>query len=398
MHGHVVVWGMEEVLMPLNIANGITGFREMWGVTTELKRVREAVRAGTMVGPRFVFAGNIVDGWPPTRPGEVVVRTPEEGRHAVDSLVEAGAEFIKVYSLLDSASFTAIAERGRERGIPIAGHVPMSVSASYAAAQGQHSTEHLEGVMVGCSREESAIVARRQGWLRDRQRDSAAASPLMGEIRNVQSTILASFDVQRCDRLLRSLAARGMYQVPTMAVLRGISHLGDPAVVVAARTRYLPPAVRDMWDMIGRDTTFTRDSSSFRVYNRLEQRVVGRIAALGVPVLAGTDSPNPNTYPAFGLHDELELLVGAGFSPLNALRAATINPARYFAATDTMGTIAIGKVADIVLLGGNPLRNIRNTRAIRTVIANGRLFDRAALDGLLEAAAAKASAPPPTPH
>ncbi len=397
MHAHAVIWGLDETIFPLNIANGVTGIREMWGVTTDAKRTREAVTSGRMTGPRFVFSGNIVDGWPPTRPGEVVVRTPDQGRRAVDSLNDAGAEFIKVYSLLDSASFDAIAERAKARRITIAGHVPMSVSALHAARMGQKSFEHLEGVTAGCAKDERGIVDARVRWLGDRIRDSVGASTLMSEMRRGQASMRRSFDAVRCDALLRRLAALGVWQVPTMGVLRALARMGDPALVRPERSRYLAPMLRQMWDGLAGDTTFTRDTTG-RVFNReVERAIVKRMARLDVPVLAGTDSPNPFTYPGFGLHDELELLVEAGFTPLQALRAATINPARYFAATDSMGRVAKGKVADLVLLESNPLLDIRNTRKIRAVVADGRYFGRVQLDSLLEVVAHRAAAPPASP-
>ncbi|MEO7963430.1 MAG: amidohydrolase family protein, partial [Gemmatimonadaceae bacterium] len=397
MHAHVAMWGMEQTLMPLNIANGVTGLREMFGEVGYAKRVRADITSGKLVGPRFIFSGNIVDGFPPTRPGEVVVRNPDEGRRAVDSLADIGAEFVKVYSLLDSASFDAIAVRAKERKIPIAGHVPLSVTALHAARMGQRSMEHLEGVAAGCSREESSIVKGRVEWLRKRAADSAIAPTLLSEMRSAQTTMRRSFDQARCDALLRQLAALGVWQVPTMGVTHAMWSIGDPALVKSDRTRYLTAPVRQMWEMLSADTNFSRDTSG-RVFNRdVERRIVTRMAALGVPVLAGTDAPNPFTYPAFGLHDELEMLVDAGFTPLQALRTATINPARYFSATDSLGSIAPGKLADLVLLSGNPLRDIHNTRRIHAVVANGKLYDRGALDAVLEDVAKRASAPSTPP-
>jgi imidazolonepropionase-like amidohydrolase len=107
----------------------------------------------------------------------------------------------------------------------------------------------------------------------------------------------------------------------------------------------------------------------------------------GVRLLAGTDTPQPFVYPGFSLHDELALLVKAGLTPLEALRTATYNPAEYLNALDSLGTVAPGKVADLVVLDANPLDRIQNTRRISAVIANGRLFNRAALDSLLRGVA-----------
>jgi imidazolonepropionase-like amidohydrolase len=115
----------------------------------------------------------------------------------------------------------------------------------------------------------------------------------------------------------------------------------------------------------------------------------------GVGLLAGTDTHNPYVLPGFSLHDELALLVEAGLSPLEALQAATLNPARFLKMTDSLGTIAPGKLADFVLLDANPLADIHNTTKIRAVVANGRYLDRAALDAVLAGVerAASASAP-----
>jgi imidazolonepropionase-like amidohydrolase len=103
----------------------------------------------------------------------------------------------------------------------------------------------------------------------------------------------------------------------------------------------------------------------------------------GVKLLAGTDAPQPFVFPGFSLHQELELLVYSGLTPLEALRAATYNPPEFFDGLDSLGTVGRGKLADLVLLDANPLTDIRNTRRISMVIANGRVFDRAALDQLL---------------
>ena len=103
----------------------------------------------------------------------------------------------------------------------------------------------------------------------------------------------------------------------------------------------------------------------------------------GVPILAGTDAGNPFCFPGFSLHEELALMVVAGFTPAEALRSATLNPAKFFGLDKTLGTIEVGKIADLVLLGANPLQDIRNTQRIKAVVSNGRLFDRKALDEML---------------
>jgi imidazolonepropionase-like amidohydrolase len=136
------------------------------------------------------------------------------------------------------------------------------------------------------------------------------------------------------------------------------------------------------------------DFASLRASFDKQLALVGALFRAGVPLLAGTDELNPYCFPGFSLHDELGLLVQAGLSPLAALRAATSSPARFLGRED-LGVIAAGKLADLVLLEGDPLADIGNTRRIAAVVSRGTLHDRAALDGLLaEAKAAAAGAPP----
>ena len=123
-------------------------------------------------------------------------------------------------------------------------------------------------------------------------------------------------------------------------------------------------------------------------------QLVGELHRAGVPILAGSDTPNPFVFPGSSLHEELELLVGAGLTPMEAIVAATADPARFLGLSATHGTIEPGKTADLVLLDGNPLEDIRNTRAIAGVVLSGKFFDRTALDDLLGQAAAAAQPPP----
>jgi imidazolonepropionase-like amidohydrolase len=129
--------------------------------------------------------------------------------------------------------------------------------------------------------------------------------------------------------------------------------------------------------------------------NQLEfdesKRLVGLMYRAGVPVLAGTDSMNPQCFPGFGLHDELALLVDAGLSPLAALQAATRNAADFMGQLEHRGTIEVGKTADLVLLDKDPLTDINNTRSIQAVVLSGKLYPRAALDAMLAKAQTLAS-------
>ena len=147
--------------------------------------------------------------------------------------------------------------------------------------------------------------------------------------------------------------------------------------------RHAPGYLLDEWEGIRRGDA-TRDFEELRRQYAREQELAGMLNRAHVAIVAGSDAGDIYSLAGFSIHDELALLVDAGLSTREALRAATTAPAEYLAATDSLGTIAVGKVADLVLLDDNPLVDIRNTRKIRAVIRDGRLHDRAELDRILE--------------
>lgn len=274
----------------------------------------------------------------------------------------------------------------------------MEVSAADASEAGQRSTEHMTGVFKGCSREEEAIIAAWRDFLSEsagRQEDPAASLALVTEL---DRRALATQDDARCRRLAERFIENETWLVPTLVSLRGKAYMRDLATAGDPRTRYVTPPRR--WTAPG-PFLLPYSEEQWEVHQaryEREKEIVGMMAAAGVPILAGSDA-TPWVFPGFGLHDELELLVEAGLTPLHALQSATLDPVRFFKRTDELGTVEEGKLADLVLLGANPLEDITNTRRIRAVIADGRLYRRADLDRLLaevEASVQQAQAKEPT--
>jgi adenine deaminase len=157
---------------------------------------------------------------------------------------------------------------------------------------------------------------------------------------------------------------------------------GDTSVMHPSAHRYVPGPMLALW-RARLQRAEPGDTSTVAAFFSLER--TGEMHRAGVRLLAGTDAPLPYLIPGLSLHDELALLVRSGLTPMEALRTATYNPAAYLGALDSLGTIRPGRLADLVLLDANPLSDIRNTRRIHTVIANGRVVDRAALFGRAEA-------------
>jgi cytosine/adenosine deaminase-related metal-dependent hydrolase len=378
MHVHGFVYRFSDFAGPLMIANGVTGARDMGYYVDTTLRWRTSIAAGLEVGPRLVV-GARVDG-PVNRAGFVShVVTEQDGARAVDTLSRkkdgsARADFIKTYSWIPRAAYFGIAAESRKLGVPFAGHVPYSVSAIEASNAGQRSFEHEDDLMRACSSRDSVLRAAFGDTT------TLSAEGQLGQMRSQAGVLRATYDPAKCRAVIATLARNHTWLTPTLIVYQPYAHMFDSASTHPELAKYVPGIVQGGW-MRRRAGLAPSDSMVVRSYFSFDR--TRDLKNAGVKLLAGTDMPQAFVYPGFSLHDELALLVRSGLTPLEALRAATYNPAEFLGALDSLGTVAQGKIADLVLLDADPLVDIRNTRRISAVIANGRLFDSTARAGLL---------------
>src|ERR1700719_1325630 len=362
--------GGRDIILPLFIANGVTGVRDMGGDIPVLFGWRREIAAGKIVGPRMVISGPMLDALLPEGklrfPSSLEVTTPSSAVAAVDSLKAQGVDFIKVQSVISHDAYLAAAAEAHNQGLPIVGHVPDKVRIKEVVEAGQKSIEHLMGIFEGCSTEEDKFM-NGQGDL---------------------NLLLTTQDQPRCDSILKMLAQNQTWQVPTLAWQRGGTFLDQRDLKHQPLDKYVPAYWRDVtWRRFTDEMMpdLLRDPLALRQeYFARNLQIVGALHHAGVPFMAGTDSaPGVFIMPGFSLHDELANFVEAGFTPMESLQTATSNPAKFLEMEASLGSVEPGKVADLVLLRANPLEDIRNTQKINAVIAHGRLFDRAALDQIL---------------
>ena len=399
MHVHGATVGTFPTLF---IANGVTGVRDMGFPLSQINPLRQKMKEGTLVGPRIIAAGLIADGPKPVWPPAVSMAVGDEagGRRAVAVLKKDGADFVKVYSLLPRGTYFAVAEEAKQQGLPFAGHVPIAVSLAEVSDAGQGSVEHLDGLWLACSAREAEVRKEFVEAAGKSEPGAFLALQLRAETKS-----LDAYSEEKSRALFTRLAKNRTWQCPTLTVLRATAFLDDDHFTGDARFQYLPSYFKPLWDpKQGARIKKALDEASRRMvelyehltpedlrHEKIKYRkylaAVGAMRRAGVEFLAGTDTPSPYCFPGFSLHDELALLVEAGLTPMEALQAATSNPARFAGLLDSLGTVEQGKVADLVLLDADPLRDIRHTRKIHAVVVGGKLLAKSELEGMLARAA-----------
>jgi hypothetical protein len=372
---HVHLGAINRDSFQIYLANGIIGLREMASSPAEFSRLklyRTDVASGKTVGPQLVATAEGIEGPNSGKVPPFGAQDATDARTAVDLLRKIGADFVTVGGDVSREAYFSLAEECRRHKFPFSGHVPRDLTAEEVSDSGQSSIEHMDGLLLACSSAESQ--------LRDSMRQGRAISI---------ETILETFDPNKASLVAARLRKNRTWLCPTLTEQRFLAEANDPGLYRDPRLRYVRLDHLREWE------SRLQSARNNQLAGKLFQanlRVTGLMWRSGVRILAGTDTPWPYCIPGFALHDELELLVRAGLSPAAALGAATIGPAEFLGRTPSAGEIQPGAFADLLLLDGNPLTDIGNTKRIFLVVIRGHVLARRDLDRILDRVAARAAA------
>lgn len=382
--------GSGSAMMKLFTAYGIAGVRDTGGKLDSVLYWREYSRKMGNEAPMVKIAGPLLDGIPTVYNGSdpshpplgVGAMNPEEGIKLVDKLAAANVDLIKAYEMLTPETFSAIAERARYHGLKVTGHVPLSMNVVEAVNAGLNSMEHMRNLEMSCTAYTDSLQNIRLQMLEKGSKMEGGI--LRSNIHSAQRNFsFAHQDSGQRDKVLSTLVDKNVWQIPTLGIVCGRlkRHFADSAWV--AGYKVMPEPVRSQW--IEASKTFAENTSGDTedVFGNWGLDMISHLKDKGIKIMAGTDTPIYYLTPGQSLHYELELLVEGGLTPLEAIESATLNPAAYFNMEGDHGTIETGKVADVLILNENPLIDISNTQSIYAFIRNGEVFDRKALDRMI---------------
>src|SRR6266566_9894514 len=348
MHVHLS-WATESAL-PILLANGVTSVRDTGSRLSETDGWRTEISTGIRPGPRIVRTGPILNGQSFNQ-YQMVVGNPDEARGVVRALKAAGVDFIKIHRRIPRDSYFALMDEARKQDIRVVGHVPLTVKPEEASDAGQASIEHTETLFEG------AVTN--------------------GELLDLTGESIRKYLAEHGSALFAKFVANHTVVTPTLGAWKG---------EIAARDGSVPdPNVRYIAASLRRIPVEPLNLPLKEVFDGLCD-AVRQMHSTGVTLMVGTDVSAAPRIPGFLMHDELATLAACGLTPAEALRAATLVPATLLGRQSEIGTIQVGKIADIVLLSENPLDDIRNSRKIWTVVAAGKVLQRGDLDRLLRAA------------
>jgi imidazolonepropionase-like amidohydrolase len=391
---HVHFAYIEELaprMFDLFLGYGITSVRDTGGKKEFVNNYKNLPLKNPQASPRVMIAGPLLDGDPNVYDGSdhshpplsVKLSNVDDLKREVKSLDSLGVDFLKAYEMLTPDQFKALLALGKELGLKVTGHVPLSMDVVSASNAGLNSMEHLRNLELSCASNAEGLLKQRQEMLAKGAR--TPGGELRSAIHDTQRVIaIKNFDEKKAREILHVLKANDTWQIPTLALNTFSTENFMANAWWTESIKSLPAGIRAEWiESVTRlgamEPTEFRRNYSLWMFN-----MVKMVHEEKITIMAGTDTPIALQTPGVSLHNELAMLVKAGLSPLDAIRAATINPAKYFSLENELGLVRDGYWADLLIVDDNPLENIENTRKIFAVVKQGKYYGREELNKMLE--------------
>ncbi|MCH2083222.1 MAG: amidohydrolase family protein [Saprospiraceae bacterium] len=380
---------LAPVMFNLFLGYGITSVRDTGGKIDFVKKWKSKAEADPTAAPRVKIAGPLMDGKPNVYDGSIPTRpelsegfaTVEAAVKRVDELAALGVDLIKAYEMLSPEQFKAITKRARELNLNVTGHIPLSMDA-ITASKGFNSIEHLRNLEMSMTANPTILLAQRRKLLEEGKNE--AGGDLRARLHDAQRyAAIELIDTVQRDKVIQALLENDTWQVPTLTLASGAKNKHFTKSVYQSSFNYLPEKISKQWKEGAAIAAGVIATPSRAAYADWVVEISSILHKAKVEFMAGTDCPIYFLTPGLSLHTELEMMSKAGMSPTEVLKAATLNPARYFDMEEELGLIKEGYIADLLILDANPLENISNTQKINTVIKSGKSYDRATLDAML---------------
>ena len=369
-----------ETHFKLYLKNGVTSIRDTGAILSKLQPSLNFIEENPNTTPRLFYAGPLIDGadrvYKGMEPGfpnlSIGIDETSNIPEVVDGLVKEGVTFLKSYEMLTRETYLELLKVAGQNGLRVTGHVPLSIDLEEAIEAGLGGMQHVRNMDLACAKDADNLLDDRQVSLENEA--SIAGSALRTHIHSSQRYYaIDNTDDERCLRIIMKLSEYGVFQTPTLTINTFDSRrfYADPKW----RETYqdLPEAAENNWMQGSLKLANIDVTENAKKFDAWSLSLVNKMHQEGVKIIAGTDTPIGYLTPGYSLHKELELLSEAGLSNMDVLRSATITPAEFFGMENQMGTIEVGKLADLVILDKNPLMSISNTQSIHRVIVKGQI-------------------------
>lgn len=390
-HGKVLMPGLADMHIHLSqdqkpeklsqfLAFGVTQVRVTWGAPF-MVLWRDGIRRGEMIGPDLYLSGPIIDGDPPIWPGSLGLQSPDEVPAMVQDHLDQGYDFVKIYNRIPLDIFDAVALEAKRRGIPFDGHVPRAVPIEHALVSGMRNFEHVYRYRDAATREGLPTKGE-------------ALSELLLKLHRGEMEYSDWIDPDKLAALAQATRMNDVWNVPTLIVNRGMdaNRSERAALLDSPMMKYVHKENRSFWNP---DNDFRlRDKSDEqldvrKLHTRSFKQVVAALDKADAKIMAGSDTYNPFTFEGYSLLEEVEQLAATGMGNYRSLQAATTTPGEFLKDVDTFGSIAEGMRADMILLHGNPVEDLKHLYTRSGVMVRGQWLPQERLQEMLDAIAAQ---------